>query len=72
VIGDYRELPLGNRLPSGAYRLAVVPYRAEPREELRPLAGDGQPGGPPLLLDPLSVERRSAGLLDLLGRLRGR
>jgi hypothetical protein len=25
VIGDYRELPLGNRLPSGAYRLAVSP-----------------------------------------------
>ena len=72
VVGDYRELPLGTRLPSGQYRLAVVPYRVEPRAELRPLGPDGQPTAPPLLLEPLSVERRPLGLLDLLGRLRGR
>ena len=72
VVGDYRELPLGNRLPTGAYRLAVVPYRVEPHQELQPLGRDGQPVGEPLTLEPFAVERRPPGLLDLLGRLRGR
>ena len=72
VVGDYRELPLGTRLPAGQYRIAVVPYRVEPREELRPLGRDEHPTAPPLLLEPLSVERRPSLLFDLVTRLRGR
>jgi len=72
VIGDYRELPLGARLPAGSYRIVPVPYRVDPRFELRRLGPDGAIVGAPNGLEPFAVARSASLVFDLLGRLRGR
>jgi hypothetical protein len=71
VVGDYHELPLGNRLQSGAYRVGVVAYRPDPLRNLRLVDRDGRPGEELIRLPPFELRGREPGLLDLvIGRAR--
>jgi hypothetical protein len=73
IVGDYHELPIGSRVEPGEYRVQVVPYRVEPRQELRLLDANGQPAQPGALLAPLSVEARPFRRpLDVLVRVLAR
>jgi hypothetical protein len=70
VVGDYHELPLGSRLEPGPYQVKVVPYRVEPRHELRQLNAQGEPTEAGATLAPITVERRPFSRpLNLLVRL---
>jgi hypothetical protein len=70
LIGDYHELPLGNRLTPGTYHLGVVMYRPDPLLNLRLLDAAGQPTAEVVELAPFQVNPREAGMLDHLLRLR--
>lgn len=70
VVGDYHELPLGNRLTPGRYRVDVVAYRPDPLHKLRRLGPGGQLQDGPIQLDSFELEAQSAGPLDLLFRRR--
>ena len=70
VIGDYHELPLGNRLAPGAYHVAVVMYRPEPLQNLRLLDPTGQARGEVVALPPFELVPREPTLLDPVLRLR--
>ena len=71
VIGDYHELPLGNRLLPGLYQLAVVVYEPEPLRNLARLDAAGSRSADFVALPPFEVRARPAGPLDTLLRLRG-
>ncbi len=58
TVGDYHELPIGNRLSPGFYRVGVVMYRPEPLRDLRRI-GDWPVSGQEVTeLPPISVEPR--------------
>ena len=69
LVGDYHELPLGNRLGPGPYRVAVVMYRSEPIQNLRRL-------DPPeidfVVLPSIQIAARQPSVLDPLLRVLGR
>ncbi|HYU19712.1 MAG TPA: DUF2723 domain-containing protein [Chloroflexota bacterium] len=68
VIGDYHELPLGNRLAPGRYRVLVVMYQPEPVQNLPPV---DRPQDDFLALPPFEVKPRELSPFDLLVRLSG-
>ncbi|MBA2449362.1 MAG: hypothetical protein H0V51_15190, partial [Chloroflexi bacterium] len=69
LVGDYHELPLGNRLAPGPYRVAVVMYRPEPIRNLRRLDA---PEMDFIALPPIEVGAREPSPLDPILRLLGR
>ena len=72
VIGDYHELPIGNRLTPGPYRVAAVIYRPEPLQNLRRLDPAGDPYVDFIALPPLEVAAREPSLFDPVLSVLGR
>ena len=72
AIGDYRELPLGSRIQPGTYQILVIPYRADPPQNLRRLDDHGQPGEEgahfPIEVKPRTISRPLDLLASLLAR----
>ena len=72
VIGDYHELPLGNRLPPGAYHVEAIMYRRDSMAALRQLDGSRLPQNEAVALPSFGLSARQPGPYDLLLRPFGR
>ena len=72
MIGDYHELPIGNRLTPGPYRVAAVIYRPEPLQNLRRLDPAGDPYVDFIALPPFEVAAREPALFDPVLSVLGR
>ncbi|MCC6176814.1 MAG: DUF2723 domain-containing protein [Chloroflexi bacterium] len=69
IVGDYHELPIGNRLGPGTYRVRIVVYAVDPPRELHVMTATGANGEPFVDLPPIAVAPRPWS--DLRGRLLG-
>jgi hypothetical protein len=66
VVGDYHELPIGNRLGAGSYRLMVVVYQPDPIQNVRLLDPSGQPGPEAIEVMQFQIEPSSSSALRWL------